>query len=152
MSFVFFLLSSSLAGEPCRVAVDCSPPGLHLESKPITGLIVAGAAAIGGLWAVTWAETWAGCQNCSSGVTAASFVPVFGPFIEAALIKPQDSSNILAAFLVLDGFFQSAGAALIVIGSVLHRDVLVYDVGPVRGAVMPTGSKNSVGLSLVGQF
>ena len=128
------------------------PPGMHLESRSRSSLIIAGSATLAAMWGLTWTESWAGCHNCDASVVAASFVPVLGPFIEAALLKQSDGSASLAPFLVFEGMVQLGGLAMIVIGTVLHHDVLVYDVGPVRASLMPSGAKDGAGLALVGRF
>ena len=123
------------------------PPNAHLEERPRTGLIIGGAVTLGAVWVLTWTFTTASCYNCKNGMVASSFVPVVGPFLQAAIQGNQGS-----AFFVLDGLVQSVGLGLIIAGAVLHKEVLVYDVGPIHAQMTPTANAHGGGFSVQGAF
>ncbi len=129
-----------------------APYGTHVEQRPRTGMIVGGSVLLGTLWIITWTSSWAGCYQCEQGTVITSFIPVLGPFIEAGIVS-SGGANGAAPFLVADGLLQGLGAGLIVAGYMLKRDVLVYDVGPLRATLTPISTPHGGGgMGIVGRF
>jgi len=132
------------------------PAGMHLESRPRLGLIIGGAVVFGVFWILDWSSTIAGCYGCNDAQIPVSFVPVFGPFIQLALLRYRTnvSDYVAAPFLVIDGVLQGLGAGLLLGGLFSSHKVLVYD-GPmgINGVVTPIAMPGGgAGLGTVGTF
>lgn len=146
----------SVAAQVPRLELDASAPplGLHLEQQPRTGLVIGGAVTLGSMWLLTWTITAASsspCDNlynhCNHAMVPVSIIPVAGPIIEAFMTK-----GAVIPFLVVDGFVQAAGVAMMMAGVILHRDVLVYDIGPVHAQLSPLPNLHGAGFGALASF
>jgi hypothetical protein len=140
---------------------DFIPAGYRLETQPITGLVIAGAVATGGLWLLsgmlgTLAVKLSGGVADSTGHTERQepyflWIPVAGPFVAAGTV--HDPAGPIVALLVLDGVLQSAGLAMLIGGAAAQRQVLVWHGGSARLVVGPAGrAMSGASVGLAGEF
>ena len=115
-----------------------APPGFRLEEQPIKGLIVAGAVTLGSVWLfnLVGAVGMYYDRNPNADATAPIMVPVVGPFIALGTLYNSNVSGGIAALLLLDGFVQAAGLAMIIGGAVSTEKRWVR-AGPVKFDPIP---------------
>ncbi len=134
---------------------DPIPPGARVVKKPKLGLIIGGAVLLGVTWISDWVISFAACDRCSPN-DALGLIPVLGPFIQLAvgLGEPNNVAFYIATpFLILDGLAQAGGLAMIIIGVLKGKSVLVYDSPDVQGMILPTVMPGGgMGLSAIGHF
>jgi hypothetical protein len=146
-----------------------SPPRAQPAPKRRTGLIVAGATTYGSAWLSSVVVGYFGFELSNftlwgnpppkDATWLALWVPVAGPFIEVGFRRP---SPLATAALVLDGFTQATGLALLVAG-LTGRDA---DPGEARSATVEGAKRpgvrmipvplvmgsNGAGLAVAGTF
>jgi hypothetical protein len=138
------------------------PPGYHVEDRPRTGLVVAGAI-IGGI--PYFFSVMAASAANQANETGWLFVPVVGPWMTlgqrnyATCNTPdngsQSTSQSLACVgdifavmgLITDGVLQATGATLLLVGVAAGRPALVRDDEAVRVTPMRIGSGYGAGLA-----
>jgi hypothetical protein len=127
------------------------PPGYRPVERTRKGLIVGGAVTFGSLYLISALVASAGSDssqyNGGKNEEAALWVPAIGPFIQMA--GTESSTGKL--FLAIDGIGQTAGAAMLIVGLVSPKTVLVRnDLAEVR--VTPMLAKGTAGAGLTGTF
>jgi hypothetical protein len=129
------------------------PAGYHIEDRPRRGLLIGGPVILGVPYVLGLAVASGGNFPNSTGWLV---VPGIGPWITLALRHKSsstcsDSSTLgdcvdttvdgaTRTFLVIDGFMQTAGAAMTIIGIASPRQVIARDfVGSLHFAPSPIG-------------
>ena len=140
------------------------PPGYHIEDRPRTGLVVAGAviAGIPYFFSVVTASS-VGQANATGWL----YLPVAGPWMtlgqrsygcnsldngnQSTSQSLQCVGDIFAVMgLIADGVIQAAGATLLIVGVAAERPVLVRDDQALHVTPMRVG--NGYGAGVVGSF
>lgn len=132
------------------------PPGYRLEERAHRGLVIAGAATLGGLWLLSVLVASAvdslnrGYTGDSTSVAWPLYIPVFGPFIGLGVFDGRSNSGTL--ILVIDGLGQAGGAAMLIGGALTKQKRLVRTAeDKPTFTVLPTRmGTHGMGLSLVG--
>lgn len=124
------------------------PDGYRPGTRRRTGLIIAGAATFGAVYALNVLGASAGGDN------GALFVPVVGPFIELGHLNASPLTPLAGIFLVLDGLAQTAGVAMLIGGIASTKPVLVrQDVAKTTVRITPLTmgyAGTAPGIGLVG--
>lgn len=120
------------------------PAPTRVSTRPIWGMFIAGIP----IFVVPWILTGLIDLDFGSGI---GFIPLAGPFILAA--QTSDFDSMLQTLLIIDGVVQIAGVALIVLGLVIQREVVVRarlgdDPDSPAITLLPFASETSAGLSL----
>jgi hypothetical protein len=136
------------------------PAGYHVEERPRRGLLIGGPIILGVPYVLGLAVASGGNFPNSTGWLV---VPGIGPWLTLALRHKSsttcsDSSSFgdcvdttldgaTRTFLVIDGFMQTAGAAMIIIGIASPREVIARDfVGRLHFTPSPMGRAGYGGL------
>jgi len=138
------------------------PPGYHVASRARKGLVIAGAATLGGGFLITVVSglfIQAICAVDKVGETARGddcseyspiYIPVAGPFIAIGTAQPEGG---LIGYLAVLGAIQTAGLGMLIAGLAARQEYLARDdVGKPKITVAPVVGKSSVGLGLVGSM
>lgn len=138
------------------------PPGYHVEDRPRTGLVVAGAIIAGIPYFFSVVTASAASQ---ANETEWLYVPVAGPWMTlgqrsyASCNTPDNASqstsqslacvgDIFAVMgLITDGIMQATGATLLLVGVAAGRPTLVRDDEAVHVTPMRIGSGYGAGLA-----
>lgn len=132
------------------------PPGYRIEARAHRGLIIGGAATLGGLWLLSVMIGSAvdslnrGYTGDSTSVAWPLYIPVFGPFIGLGVFDNTSGSGTF--ILLLDGLAQAGGAAMIIGGALTTQKRLIrtaQDKPTWTVLPHPMGTQG-MGLSLVG--
>jgi hypothetical protein len=123
---------------------DPVPPGYHVRSERSYGLIMGGGITFGCLYGLA-------VGLASSASSSALYVPVLGPFIEAAGVKDGMGSGATTLILAIWGLGEAAGAIMLVSGIASTKTELVRD-DLARLHVIPILTKSTAGLGLGGAF
>jgi hypothetical protein len=147
------------AKRPARVLPyeegDDVPEGYRVESRAHRGLIIGGAATLGSTWFLslligTVIDSFNnGLTGDRGSIAWPLYIPVVGPFIGIPVFDSSGSGTFL---LLMDGFAQAGGAAMIIGGALTtqKRLVRVAETQP-SWTVLPTRmGTNGMGISLVG--
>jgi hypothetical protein len=129
--------------------------GMHLETRRLHGLIIAGAIAFGATY-IGSALSLAACSGivtttCAQGM-GWLLIPAAGPFVALGFAQTTESR----ALLVIDGVAQAAGLALLVGGFLTARTFLVEDpyalnaparrtTPPLQWSLVPAGPMGTAG-------
>ncbi|HTA92008.1 MAG TPA: hypothetical protein VK745_20655 [Polyangiaceae bacterium] len=141
------------------------PAGYHIEERPRRGLLVGGPIILGVPYVLGLAVASGGNFPNSTGWL---LVPGIGPWITLALRHKSsttcsDSSSLgdcvdttldgaTRTFLVIDGFMQTAGAVMTIVGIASPREVITRDfVGSLHFTPSPMGRAGYGGL-VTGEF
>lgn len=92
---------------------DAVPPGYRLVGQIRTGLVVAGAATLGGVWLLNALVASIGI-DIGQGQAVPLYIPVVGPFIAMGTFKSLQAVD--AFFLALDGLVQAGAATMLIVG------------------------------------
>jgi hypothetical protein len=122
------------------------PAGYHEETHARAGLVIAGACLFGTFYLFT--AMGAAISNDAGNPANSLYVPVFGPFIQAA----QSSSSTGAFFLAFDGIVQAGGVTMFALGFALPKKQLVRNDFGIEWSVKPLVARDQQGLGLVGRF
>ena len=128
---------------------DPIPPGYRPVERTRTGLVVGGAVTFGVLYLFSLLAASIGEDVKGSGKNelAPLYIPAIGPFVQMA----NTDSSTGKFFLAIDGIGQTAGAAMLIVGLVSPRTVLVRnDLAEIRLA--PVLTRDARGAGLVGTF
>lgn len=152
--------SPSLIIVPATGPVTTAPPARR--SRAHLGLIISGAVVLGVGW----------IANIITGLPAGddpfestaepewdafrltSLVPIAGPWIQLA-VKPTDFRNdYWGPWLIANGIWQGAGAALLIAGlaTIGDEEVPSASVGGVRWTLLPSFGADLGGMTLAGTF
>jgi hypothetical protein len=130
--------------------------GYHEESRPRTGLVIAGAATFGAayLLAVLTAAAYT-CEldpmmpSSCGGPDARLYIPFAGPFLQMSTSSVSTFGNVLFA---TNGLAQVAGAGMFTLGLAWHETRLVRDV-PVSFRLAPLRlGASGMGIGLSGEL
>jgi|SRR5579871_5746670 len=132
------------------------PPGwvpprqpIRYEERPRYGLLIAGAAVLGGtyLLSVTFTAMADSCgfSNCNNDWPM--YIPLLGPFLEIGRLSSGDSG--LSVLLVMDGLAQVGGLVMMIAGGLTHHKVAVYAD---RVNVLPWATATGGGLLVSSRF
>ncbi len=138
------------------------PQIVGYRSQPRIGLIVGGSVTLGVMWLITAGSGAALQASCDAGFSGSSsssggcsstywplYIPVIGPFIQMGYV-PNDSSRSLAMLgLAFDGFVQTGGLVMLILGATLRERVPVYAQ---KVQVAPMFTSAGSGLALFGRF
>lgn len=126
------------------------PAGYHPRTQIRTGLVITGAAILGGVWLLN-ALVASVAIDTNQAQAAPLFVPIIGPFIAMGTFRSLQATD--AFFLALDGLVQAGGAALLIVGIAMPRHQLVRDRYASLLFPMPVSFGNgSAGIALGGTF
>jgi hypothetical protein len=143
---------------------DPVPDGYREDSRIRKGLVIGGAATMGGAWLITCVVAGVGQSieavddeleegtGYDDGVSesdwAVLYIPVAGPFVAIATL---DASGGGLAPLIVDGVVQSAGLAMLIAG-LAAQDHRLVRVGDADIHVAPVAGAGEASLGLVGTF
>jgi len=129
---------------------DEIPYGYHPETRMRMGLMITGAAVLGGFYLYSGLIASAASDVSDSGSTdlTALYLPVLGPFVAMAQTESATGRYLLA----IDGLAQSAGAFMLIYAMTSPKHVLVRnDLGLVT--VVPMRLANDgTGIGVMGRF
>lgn len=139
------------------------PPGYHVEEKPRTGLVIAGAVVAGVPYFFSVVAAGAAQSNNASG---GLYVPVAGPWLTMGQRRygcnPDQTNSstgqnlqcvadvFVVMGLIADGVLQATGATLLIIGLAATKSELVRDNQSIRVAPMRVGT--GYGAGVLGRF
>lgn len=145
---------------PYATAPAPAPPPAR-RSRAHLGLIISGAVVLGVGWIVNIIPgLFAGTDPFGSDdagwdeFRVASILPIAGPWVQLAL-KPTDFRNDgWGPWLIANGIWQGAGAALLIAGlaTIGDEEVPVAEIEGVRFAVLPNLAPDQMGLTIAGAF
>ena len=133
-------------------------PQPRTETRPIVGLIVAGAVVLGAGWITNIiVSAFAGAGSSWDSwepFRYTGLVPALGPWIQLALIPSGSGRDGWDQYLVTDGVIQLAGLTMLILGIAIPVEHTVYaqNGGGVQLGFVPNLSPHTAGGSLVGTF
>lgn len=139
---------------------DPAPPGYHVEEKPRTGLVIAGAITLGVPYVI--GLSFASSYNFGNS-SALLIVPGIGPWLTLALHKDRCGSSsiesgfdcmndgFVRAYLTIDGIAQTTGAILLILGIAAKKEHLVRDQSAIVVTPVQMG-RDGHGLAVIGRF
>jgi len=135
---------------------DPVPPGWVKETQVRRGLIIGGAAMLGGAWVGSSIAAGLGSTISSNKVFTSDWsplaIPVVGPFVAMTTL---DSEGVGTALLAMDGLVQVGGLVMIIVGATAKkttiRPLATTELKP-TWEVTPVLSSRMSGMSLSGRF
>jgi hypothetical protein len=118
------------------------------------GLVIAGSATLGAMYLLTFfvglvaVAIDEGVSGDDNSEFASLFIPVAGPFVGIATIRPSSSGM---ALLALDGAAQAGGLAML-IGGLAARETILVRNRAIEVRVAPVMGSTQQGIGLVGRF
>lgn len=103
---------------------DPIPYGYHVSTRVRRGLIGGGAGLMGGLWFLSVIVAAAAQDTYNKDQWIPLFFPVGGPFAAMATLHSSDFGTMT---LLLDGFGQAGGLAMLIVGAAVPEKRLVRD-------------------------
>lgn len=135
------------------------PPGYHIEDRPRTGLVVAGAIVAGIPYALSVMAATAANENNETGWL---YVPVVGPWLtmgqrnyscndngnQSTSQSLQCVGDIFAVMgLIADGVMQATGATLLLVGVAAGKPTLVPNDQSLHVTPMHVGTGYGAGVT-----
>ncbi len=143
-------IASRAAADPADV-----PAGYHYESRPRTGLLVAGLTTFGvsyglavGFAALTTAESTDPYDPVGTYPKKTLYIPFVGPLLQLSATELSPAGNVIFA---ADAVAQVAGAAMAIAGVAWPTKALTPDLAKVRLDPARVGQAGT-GLVLSGGF
>ena len=121
------------------------PSYAHFETSPRLGLVISGAAVLGGAYLISVLAAIGYCGPGSSCINGALYIPLIGPFIVAA----QAPSSGGATLAIFDGVVQLTGLGLLIAGFAAPEKFVVWqDADAHASLTVVPGGGGGVGLAL----
>jgi hypothetical protein len=130
---------------------------VRYESRPMYGLIIAGAVTFGAAYLMTAGITgYINAIDCSHASPCRTvywplYIPVAGPIVYMG-VGDKTAAAIVSPVLVISSLAQLGGLAMLVAGAIVRKKVPVYAEDAPRLTVAPYFSPSGSGLQALGSF